>query len=138
MAGAEAGDGDNRDGECFFYEPDGDGLRIVGLTEKGRSRERLVLPVSRDGVPVISLAPETLAGNTRVREVVVQSNLRGLEDGSFDGCAALERLVSAQLTTSTTTAEERYLDGFRTGAKFMLDILTGESVELAPLVKIEP
>ncbi len=29
-------------------------------------------------------------------------------------------------------------DGFRTGAKFMLDILTGESVELAPLVKIEP
>ncbi len=96
MAGAEAGDGDNRDGECFFYEPDGDGLRIVGLTEEGRSRERLVLPVSRDGVPVISLAPETLAGNTRVREVVVQSNLRGLEDGSFDGCAALERLVLDQ------------------------------------------
>ena len=33
--------------------------------------------------------------------------------------------MSAQLTTSTTTAEERYMDGFRTGAKFMLDILTG-------------
>ena len=52
--------------------------------------------------------------------------------------AALERLVDAQLTSSTTTAQERYIDGFRTGAKFMLDILTGESVELAPLVKIEP
>ena len=50
----------------------------------------------------------------------------------------MERLVSAQLTSSTTTAQERYIDGFRTGAKFMLDILTGESVELAPLVKIEP
>ncbi len=51
--------------------------------------------------------------------------------------AALERLVSAQLTTSTTTAEERYMDGFRTGAKFMLDILTGESENLAPMVQTE-
>ncbi len=48
--------------------------------------------------------------------------------------AALERRVSAQLTSSTTTAEERYLDGFRTGAKFMLDILEGRSENLAPLV----
>lgn len=51
--------------------------------------------------------------------------------------AALERLVSAQLTTSTTTAEERYLDGFRTGAKFMLDILEGRSENLAPLVQTD-
>ena len=50
---------------------------------------------------------------------------------------ALERLLSAQLTTSTTTAEERYLDGFRTGAKFMLDILEGRSENLAPLVQTE-
>lgn len=50
---------------------------------------------------------------------------------------ALERLGSAQLTTSTTTAEERYLDGFRTGAKFMLDILEGRSENLAPLVQTD-
>lgn len=50
---------------------------------------------------------------------------------------ALERLVDAQLTTSTTMAQERYIDGFRTGAKFMLDILTGESENLAPLVPTE-
>ena len=51
--------------------------------------------------------------------------------------AVLERLVDAQLTASTTTAQERYMDGFRTGAKFMLDILTGESENLAPLVQTE-
>ena len=64
-----------------------------------------------------------------------ESFLREHLDGEC--LAALERLVSAQLTTSTTTAEERYLDGFRTGAKFMLDILTGESENLAPLVQAE-
>ena len=65
-----------------------------------------------------------------------ESFLREHLDGEC--LAALERLVDAQLTSSTTTAQERYIDGFRTGAKFMLDILTGESAELAPLVKIEP
>lgn len=48
--------------------------------------------------------------------------------------AALERLVSAQLTSGTITAQERYIDGFRTGAKFMLDILEGRSENLVPLV----
>ena len=63
-----------------------------------------------------------------------ESFLRERLDGEC--LAALERLVSAQLTTSTT-AEERYMDGFRTGAKFMLDILTGESKNLAPLAQTE-
>lgn len=48
--------------------------------------------------------------------------------------STLERLVSAQLTSSTITAQERYIDGFRTGAKFMLDILEGRSENLVPLV----
>ena len=51
--------------------------------------------------------------------------------------AARERLVSAQSTSNTITVQERYMDGFRTGAKFMLDILVGESENLAPLVQTE-
>lgn len=47
------------------------------------------------------------------------------------------RPVDTQLTTSTTTAQERCMDGFRTGAKFMLGILVGESENLAPLVQAE-
>lgn len=65
-----------------------------------------------------------------------ESFLREHLDG--DCLAALERLVDAQLTTSTTMAQERYMDGFRTGAKFMLDIFAGESENLAPLVQTEP
>ena len=61
-----------------------------------------------------------------------ESFLREHLDGEC--LAALERLVSAQLTSSTTTAEERYMDGFRTRARFMLDILVGSDENLAPLV----
>lgn len=96
LAGAGLTEGDNRDGGCFLYEDAGDGLRLIGLTTEGAGRESLTLPVSHGGVPVVSLAPAVFAGNARVREIVVQGNLRGLEDGSFEGCAALERLVLAQ------------------------------------------
>lgn len=61
-----------------------------------------------------------------------ESFLREHLDGEC--LAALERLVSAQLTSGTITAQERYIDGFRTGAKFMLDILEGRSENLVPLV----
>ena len=95
-AEGETAQGSNRDGDCFRYEDTGDGLRLIGLTAEGAGRESLTLPVSHGGVPVVSLAPAVFAGNARVREIVVQGNLRGLEDGSFEGCAALERLVLAQ------------------------------------------
>ncbi|WP_207709123.1 hypothetical protein [Anaerotruncus sp. 1XD42-93] len=75
-----------------------------------------------------------------------QADLR-VEKGGAGGilCRALSpgtlgrrmRLVDTQLTTSTTTAQERCMDGFRTGAKFMLGILVGESENLAPLVQAE-
>ena len=65
-----------------------------------------------------------------------ESFLRELLDGEC--LATLERLVEAQLASSTTTAAERYVDGFRTGAKFMLDILDGSSENFRHLVQIEP
>lgn len=93
MAEAELVQGNNRDGDCFLYEADGTGLRLTGLTEEGASRERLVVPVSHDGLPVTGFAPRVFAENGVIREIVIQNNIRAIEDGSFHGCTALERLV---------------------------------------------
>ena len=51
-----------------------------------------------------------------------------------DCLAALERLVSAQTDLAAVTATENYTNGFRCGAKFMLDILFGEGENTQPLV----
>ena len=86
--------------------------------------------------PDVTIIKQTSELKKAVQEMAdAESFLREHLDGEC--LAALERLVSAQLTSSTTTAQERYMDGFRTGAKFMLDILTGESENLAPLVQAE-
>lgn len=111
LAGAGLTEGDNRDGDCFLYEDAGDGLRLTGLTAEGADRESLTLPVSHNGTPVVSLARSVFAGNGRVREIVVQGNLRGLEDGSFDGCTALERLVLAQPAPEKCAVGPGLLDG---------------------------
>ena len=84
--------GDNSDADCFLCEPDGDALRLTGLTEEGKRRASLTLPVSCGGLPVTSLSPQAFAGNTAIRELTIQASVRGLEDGSFDGCSALERI----------------------------------------------
>lgn len=111
MAGAETAEGDNRDRDCFLCEGDGDGLRLVGLTAEGVRREALVLPVNYDGVPVTGLARSVFAGNARIREVVIQGSLRGIEDGAFDGCTALERLVLAQPAPARCAVGAGLLDG---------------------------
>lgn len=83
--------------------------------------------------PDVTVIKQTSELKKAVQEMAdAESFLREHLDGEC--LAALERLVSAQSTSSTTTAEERYVDGFRTGAKFMLDILAGRSENLAPLV----
>ena len=83
--------------------------------------------------PDVTVIKQTSEMKNAVQEMAdAESFLREHLDGEC--LSALERLVSAQLTTSATTAQERYIDGFRTGAKFMLDILEGRCENLIPLV----
>lgn len=51
-----------------------------------------------------------------------------------DCLAALERLISAQTGLTAITATENYVNGFRCGARFMLDILFGEDENTQPLI----
>ena len=83
--------------------------------------------------PDVTVIKQTSELKKAVQEMSdAESFLREHLDGEC--LAALERLVSAQSTSNTITAQERYMDGFRTGAKFMLDILVGRSDDLRPLV----
>ena len=111
MAEAELIQGDNSDGDRFLYEADGENLRLIGLTEEGADRERLVVPVSHDGLPVTGFAPQVFAGNHVIREIVIQRNIKAIEDGSFDGCTALERLILEHSAPEDCSVGAGLLDG---------------------------
>ena len=84
--------------------------------------------------PDVTVIKQTSELKKAVQEMAdAASFLREHLDGEC--LATLEQLASAQSTSNTITGQERCMDGFRTGARFILDILTGESENLAPLVQ---
>lgn len=86
-------DGDNRDADLFLYERAGEGYRIHGLTQAGKLREELILPSRYRGLPVIGFRADTFAFHDGIRQITVYSNIMLIEDGSFDGCVNLERII---------------------------------------------
>lgn len=87
-------EGDNTFGEYFLYEESGEGVRIVGMDERGKALSSFTVPASYRGKPVRSIAPNALSGSA-AEEIRLQENVRSLEDGCFAGCASLKRLYMA-------------------------------------------
>lgn len=103
--------GDNSD-SCYFVFEELDGtVFAVGMTEEGKQQKQLTLPVSFEGTPVAAFTPGVFAGNTVIQEIVIQSNITRIENGSFDGCTALERLVIKNTVPESCVVGERLLLG---------------------------
>lgn len=100
----------NEDAQYFVYEPEENGLRIVGLTEEGRSRTALVIPAEHEQQPVVSLAAGALDG-AAVQTLTVQDNLTYLPDGAFRGCASVRRIVLTQTDPTKLRVGTALLDG---------------------------
>lgn len=111
MGTAVLQDGDDSDADCFLYEIREADAVIVGLTELGKTRNRLVVPASREGLPVVSFSEDVFAGDELLEEIVLQSSLRQIPDGAFRGCAALERIVLWSSSPAGCTVGKGLLDG---------------------------
>lgn len=103
--------GDDSDAACFTSEVADGALRLTGLTDAACTRQTLTVPAAIGGVPVDSLSPQVFAGNTIIREITIQGNIRRLEDGSFAGCTALERIILTHGSPADCTAGRGLLDG---------------------------
>lgn len=103
--------GDNQDEGCFVYETVDRSAWITGLSETGKTQERLTLPVSFGGIPVTGFSAETFRNNTVIREIIFQSNIRRIEDASFEGCSHLQRLVLHHDEPNACTVGSGLLDG---------------------------
>ena len=100
-------EGDDLDADCFEY----DGNTITGLTAEGKEREILTIPVSHDGQPVTGFSAGVFEGNTVIQEVVIQSNVRSIPDGTFDGCGSLKRITMKNPAPENCSVGAELLDG---------------------------
>lgn len=109
-AGSAAAQYDNTNADCFVYEAAGDGLRITGLTERGKASTVLVLPAEADGRAVTAIEAGALDG-AAARSITVQANLTYLPDGAFGGCTALSRVIILQPDPAALRVGTALLDG---------------------------
>ena len=103
--------GDNADADCFAYEKQQNGYILTGLTEAGKQREKIIVPVSYNGLPVLSFEKTVFAGNTVLRELTLQGNLRVIPDEAFNGCSLLETIILLQDDPGQCTVGSALLNG---------------------------
>ena len=104
-------EGDNTDADCFVYEKQQNGYIITGLTESGKQREIITVPVSYDGLPVLSFKKAVFSGNAILRELTLQSSLRVIPDDAFAGCSSLKTIIVLQDDPGQCTVGSGLLNG---------------------------
>ena len=87
------GEGDNSHADMFEYRLDGSYYTVVGLTEKGRNAEELIIPYQVDGIYVKAFLPLVFFDHKNIKSVTVQKNIHTLSNGSFLGCDHLKQIV---------------------------------------------
>ncbi|MBQ7323297.1 MAG: hypothetical protein IJW96_01885 [Clostridia bacterium] len=93
-------EGNNEYAKYFEYAEDGAGVKIVALKEEGKSLEKLTIPVSYEGKAITTFDASVFAGNTTIKEIVVQENILRLNNGCFDGCTSLKAVYLEQTDPS--------------------------------------
>ncbi|MBR3741365.1 MAG: leucine-rich repeat protein [Clostridia bacterium] len=104
-------EGNIEDEDCFLYENRDGNAVIVGLSNLGTMRESLTVPVSHEGMNVVSFDVSVFAGNVYLKELTLQNNIRIIPDGAFSGCASLKTILLFQDDPGLCSVGEGLLDG---------------------------
>lgn len=115
-----AAEGDNSSAQYFTYEVIEGGINLTGLTKEGQRQERLVLPASYDGVPVISFDETLFQGDVFLKELVIPVTICTIRNNSFWGCSNLERIVM-EAKTPVCTVGAHLLDGCQSAMIYTAD-----------------
>ncbi len=105
------GDGLNADSDCFTWEIKDGAAVLTGLTAEGLTREELTVPANLDDCPVNRLPADIFAGNTVLRVVTIQENIRAIDDYAFSGCDTLETIRMLHVLPQHCLAGQHLLDG---------------------------
>lgn len=102
---------ESTDAAYFTWEVSDGAIYLTGLTREGIGRTHLTIPSVVEGRPVTAFSARVFSGNEVLEEVVIPAGIRRIENGSFHGCTALERLVLQQDQPNQLSVGDGLLDG---------------------------
>lgn len=107
--------GDSSCADCFTYRPNESGWIADGLTERGRSASRLILPALHEGLPVVGFDAALFRGNLVLEALTIQPNISIIPDGFAEGCVQLHSLILTGAPTDYSIGQ-----GLLSGAGFRI------------------
>lgn len=107
----QAVEGNEEDTVYFTWKEEDGRAVLTGLTEEGKKREVLTIPVSFGKLPVKTLGTEVFAGNKRIRKIIIQKGMEFIEDGAFSGCSSLKAIQIENEDPSEVRPGQRLLEG---------------------------
>lgn len=99
--------GDDCDATYFTVTPDG----TAAVNAAGRTRKKLVVPCTVDGVVVTKIDAVAFADCPDLEEVTIQANITALPDGLFAACPALRTVVLTQADPAKLAVGQDLLAG---------------------------
>lgn len=78
--------------EGLSFATDGDGNYIVDGVGTCTDTQ-VVIPNSRDGKPVVAIAPNAFADNETIVQVIIPSNVKKIGNNAFNRCVNLSSVV---------------------------------------------
>ena len=102
--------GNNADLGYFIVEDKGSYCEITGLTEEGKTKQTLTIPYRFEDKLIASFAPEVFQNNGVLQTLIIQDNIRRIENLSFAD-SAISRIELHNDTPSSIAVSYRLLDG---------------------------
>lgn len=95
---------------------------ILGLTEKGKTLDTIVIPDTYDNLPVLALYGNNFSSNS-VKEIIVPETVEYLGQGIFASCPKLQSIF---IPKSVNTVDECGVGGCN---KFMCPLFSGDTYD---------
>ncbi len=105
----------------FTYEITEFGVYITGVSELGKSMERLTTPIAYDGKKVVSFKEDAFAGCSALRALFITDNISQIPDGTFRGASNLGEIHILADNPDKTTVNNLSMmatDGLPSHARF--------------------
>lgn len=107
--------------DYFEYRLVGSTYQIIGVKDKFKDMEEVILPSSYNGKNVSTIVENALYGCINLKRVYIGKTYRTFEKGAFNGCISLERIYLYVLDGNTLSpASIGLLDGANKNVKIYI------------------
>ena len=107
--------------DCFTYEDFGEGLVIIGVTEKGRAQTEMTIPAYHEGKEIIAIGEYAFRDCEKLARLTVQRNITSIYSKAFAKCPTLKTVRLETQGSRVLVNNETLLDETHASLQFSVN-----------------